>query len=170
MHRPDAAPLRTGDEGVADLERAALDQDADDRAAAGVELGLDHGARGRRVGVGAELLELGDQQDHVEQVVEALVGLGGDVAVDRVAAPVLGREAVGGELVADAVGLGALLVDLVDRDQDRHVGGAGVVDRLFGLRHDAVVGGDDEDGDVGDLGAAGAHRGEGRVARACRGR
>ena len=117
------------------------------------------------VGIGAELLQLGDQQDHVEQVVEPLVGLGRDVAVDGVAAPVLGGEAVGGELVADPVGLGALLVDLVDRDQDRHVGGAGVVDRLFGLRHDAVVGGDDDDGDVGDLGAAGAHRGEGGVAR-----
>ena len=94
VHRPHPAPLRAGDQRVADLERAALDQDGDDRAAAGVELGLDHGAGGRRVGVGAELLQLGDQQDHVEQVVEALVGLGRDVAVDGVAAPVLGREPV----------------------------------------------------------------------------
>ena len=170
VHRPDPAPLRAGDQRVADLERAALDEDADDRAAAGVELGLDHGARGGRVGVGAELLELGDEQDHVEQVVEAFVGLGRDVDVDGLAAPLLGGEAVGGELVADPVGLGALFVDLVDGDQDRDVGGARVVDRLFGLRHDAVVGGDDDHGDVGDLGAAGAHRGEGGVARACRGR
>ena len=93
-----------------------------------------------------------------------VVGLGGDVAVDGLPSPLLGVEAVGGQLVADPVGLGALLVDLVDRDQDRHVGGAGVVDRLLGLRHDAVVGGDDDDGDVGDLGAAGAHRREGGVA------
>ena len=47
VHRPHPAPLRTGDERVADLERAALDQHGDDRAAAGVELGLDHGARRR---------------------------------------------------------------------------------------------------------------------------
>ena len=40
----------------------------------------------------------------------------------------------------------------------------GVVDRLDRLRHDAVVGGDDEDGDVGHLRAARAHRGEGLVA------
>ena len=33
------------------------------------------------------------------------------------------------------------------------------------LRHDAVVGGDDDDRDVGDLGAAGAHRRERLVAR-----
>ena len=70
-----------------------------------------------------------------------------------------------GELGADPFRVGALFVDLVDRDQHRHVGRAGVVDRLFGLRHDAVVGGDHHDHHVGDLGAAGAHRGEGGVAR-----
>ena len=38
-------------------------------------------------------------------------------------------------------------------------------DRLLRLRHDAVVGGDDEHGDVRHLRAAGAHGGEGLVAR-----
>ncbi len=32
----------------------------------------------------------------------------------------------------------------------------GVVDRLLGLRHDAVIGSHHQDDDVGDLGAAGA--------------
>ncbi len=40
-----------------------------------------------------------------------------------------------------------------------------MVDRLSGLRHDAVVGGYDDDDHIGDLGAAGAHRREGGVAR-----
>ena len=44
------------------------------------------------------------------------------------------------------------------------LGGARVVDRLERLRHDAVVGRDDQDDDVGDLGAAGAHQGERLVA------
>ena len=39
-----------------------------------------------------------------------------------------------------------------------------VVDRLARLRHDAVVGRHDEDDDVGDLGAAGAHHRERLVA------
>ena len=165
MHRADAAPLRAGDQRVADAERAAGDQHGDDRAAARVELGLDHVARGGRVGVGRQLLELGDQQDVLEQVVEPLAGLRRDVAEDRLAAPLLGLDPLLGQLGADPFRVGALFVDLVDRDQHRHVGGAGVVDRLFGLRHDAVVGGDDHDHHVGDLGAAGAHRGEGGVAR-----
>ena len=38
-------------------------------------------------------------------------------------------------------------------------------DRFFGLRHDAVVGRDHEDRDVGDLSAARTHRGERFVTR-----
>ena len=72
------------------------------------------------------------------------------------------------ELLAHAVGVRAGLVDLVDGHHDGHVCGLGVVDGLDGLRHDAVVGGHHQDDDVGHLGAAGAHGGEGLVARACR--
>src|SRR5439155_4971490 len=60
--------------------------------------------------------------------------------------------------------VGAGEVHLVDGDDERHGGGAGVADGLLGLRHDAVVGGDDDNGNVGDVGAAGAHLGEGLVA------
>ena len=44
--RADAAPFGAGDDDVADMQRAALDQHGRDRAAAAVELGLDHGAFG----------------------------------------------------------------------------------------------------------------------------
>ena len=70
-----------------------------------------------------------------------------------------------GELLDDLRGVGLGLVDLVDGDDDRHVGGAGVVDGFEGLGHDAVVCCDDDDDDVGDLGSAGTHAGEGLVAR-----
>src|SRR5260221_9966297 len=59
-----------------------------------------------------------------------------------------------------AIWVGAFLVDLVDGDDDRHLRGARVVDRLDGLRHDAVIGGYDEDDDVGDLRTTRAHGGE----------
>ena len=61
--------------------------------------------------------------------------------------------------------VGVVLVDLVDRHDDRHLGRPGVVDRLDRLRHHAVVGGDHEHDDVGRLGAAGAHLRERGVAR-----
>ena len=66
---------------------------------------------------------------------------------------------------AHALRLGVRLVDLIDGDDDRHFRRLGVVDRLHRLRHDAVVGGDHEYDDIGDLGAARAHRGERGVTR-----
>ena len=70
-----------------------------------------------------------------------------------------------GQLGEHALRVGIVLVDLVDRDDDRYLGGAGMVDRLDRLRHDAVISGDDEHDDVGHLRATGAHLGERRVAR-----
>ena len=66
---------------------------------------------------------------------------------------------------AHTVGIGLRFVDFVDRNDDRHAGGLGVVQRFDGLRHHAVVGRDDQNDDVRHLGAALAHRSEGFVAR-----
>ena len=167
VHRADAAPVRTADEGVADLQRAALDQQRDDRAAARVELGLDDHARRLGVRVGLQVLELGDREDRVEQVLEVQLGLRGhvDELVAAVGLPVGRRDVALGHLAAHALRIGPLLVDLVDRDDDRHVGRLRVVDRLFGLRLHAVVGRDHDHGDVGDAGAARTHGGERLMAR-----
>ena len=119
----------------------------------------------RGVGVGLELEDVGLQQDHLEQLVDVEALLRRDVHEDVGAAPLLGHDLVLGEHLADLVGIRAVLVDLVDGDDDRHAGGLGVVDGLDGLRHDAVVGGDDEHDDVGGVGAAGTHGGERLVAR-----
>ena len=165
VHRPDPAPDRAGDQRIADPNRPALDQHGRHRPAPRIQVGLDHHARAGRRRVRLQLLELGGQDDHLEQVVEALLGLRGDVAEDRFAAPVLRGEPLRGELVAHPVGLGVLPVDLVDRDQHRDLRRARVVDRLDGLRHHAVIGRHDDHGEVGDLGAAGSHRRERLVAR-----
>ena len=92
-------------------------------------------------------------------------GSGRHVDEHRVAAVLLGDQAVLGQLLADLVRVGLRLVDLVDRDHDRHVGRLGVVERLDRLRHDAVVGRDHQDHDVGDLGTTGTHGGERLVTR-----
>ena len=95
----------------------------------------------------------------------AIMLLGGHVHEDVVAAPLLGHDRVVGELLAHAVEVRVVLVDLVDRHDDRHAGRLRVVDGLDRLRHDAVVGGHHEDDDVGDVRAAGTHGGERLVAR-----
>ena len=118
-----------------------------------------------RFGVGLELLEVGDQQDHLDQLVEADPGLGRHGHERHVAAVLLDDDAGLGQLGLHPVRVRIGLVDLVERDDDRHLRRLGVADRLERLGHDAVVGRHDHDRDVGHPGAAGAHRREGLVTR-----
>ena len=142
-HRPDPPVLRAAHEGVAHLERPLLDEHGRHRAATTVEPGLDDGALRQAVRRRAQLENIRLEEDHVEQLGDALLALRRHRNDDRVAAPVLGREPVIPELLLDAFGVRVGLVDLVDGDEDRHFRGARVVDGLDRLRHDAVVGGDD---------------------------
>ncbi len=159
-----AAPLAAGDDDVADLDRAALDENRGDRTAALVELGLDDRALGRAIGIGHQLKHFGLQQNGFFQLVEAGLLERRDFHGDHVAAHLLDDDLVAQQFLLHAVGVGVRLVDLVDRHDDRHARRLGVGDRFFRLRHDAVIGRDDQNDDVGHLRAAGAHRGERGVA------
>src|SRR4051812_39580232 len=164
--RPDATVGVAGHDRVALAQRAALDEHRGDGAAALVQLAFDDHTLRVLLGVRAQVQGgVGGQQDRREQFVEAGASGRGDVDEHRVAAVLLGHQAVLGELLPDLGGVGPLLVDLVDRDHDRHLGGLGVVERLDRLRHDAVVGRDDQHDDVGDLRAPCTHRGERLVTR-----
>ena len=136
-----------------------------DRALALVEARLDDDAARRRVLRRLQLEHFRLQQDRVEQLVDARAGLRGHRDELRLAAVFLGNHALGDQLLLDALEVRFGLVDLVDRDDDRHVAGLRVRDRFLRLRHHAVVGGDDQNHDVGDLRAARAHRRERLVAR-----
>ncbi len=165
LERADAPEGLADDDDVPDVERAGLDQRGRDRPAALVELGLDDGADGGPLRVRLELLQVGDEQDHLDQLVEPDPGLGRDRDQRHVAAVLLDDDARLGQLGLDPLGVGVGLVDLVERDDDRDLGRLRVADRLERLGHDPVVGGDHHDRDVGHPRAAGAHRGERLVTR-----
>ena len=56
------------------------------------------------------------------------------------------------------------MIDFVDRDNDRRLGGFGMAQRFERLWHDAVIGGDDQHDDVRHIRAARAHGTESRMA------
>ena len=142
------------------MQRAFLNEHGGDRAASAIQLRLDNrAARGPRR-VGFELHHIGLQQNHFEQLVDSDAGAGRDRHGDDVAAVVFRHQADLGEALLDVVEVGVGQIDFVDRDDYRNVGGTRVVDRLLRLRHHALVGGDHQHDDVGDLGAARAHRSE----------
>src|SRR3954451_8023486 len=165
LERPDAAERLADDDDVADLERAGLDERRGDRAATLVELGFDDGADRVPLRVRLQLLEIRDEQDHLDQLVETDPRLGRDGNERHVAAVLLDHDAGFGQLGLHAVGVGVRLVDLVHRDDDRDLGRLRVADRLERLGHDAVVCSDDDYRDVGHLCTAGAHGGERPMAR-----
>ena len=153
-------------DGVADMQRTGLYQHGSHGTATLVESGFHGGATSIHIRVGAQV-EFGirGEQHGFEQLVDIGALLGGDVNEHGVAAILLRHQTVFGELAAHLVGVGALLIDLVHGDHDRHVCGLSVVDGLHGLRHYAIIGRDHENRDIGQFGAAGTHCGEGFVAR-----
>ena len=113
-----------------------------------------------------QLQHLGLQQDRLEQLVDALRRSCAETLTNMFWPPhSSGMTSCLDSSCAHALRVGVGLVDLVDRHDDRHAGGARMLDRLDGLRHHAVIGRHHQHHDVGGLGAAGAHRGERRVAR-----
>ncbi|MEJ2582313.1 MAG: hypothetical protein P8127_11890 [Acidobacteriota bacterium] len=161
----DTSPGGSAEEVISYVEAPLLDQHGRDDAASLLLAGFEDDTPGHSFGHRLQVLELGDQQDHVQQVVEALVLLRRDVYRGNLSSPRLDQDIVLGQLLFHAVGVGVRFVDLVDCYDQRHVGGPRVGDRLLRLRHDAVICGHHQDHDVGHLGASRAHLGECLVTR-----
>ena len=122
--------------------------------------------RTRALGVGLEVEQLGLQQHLLDQLVEPVPLLRRHRRRLCVSPPKSSRTTSCSRrpcLTTD--GSAPSLSDLVDRDDERHPACLRRADRLDRLLLDAVVGGDDEDDDVGDVRAARAHLVERRVPR-----
>ncbi len=90
----------------------------------------------------------------------------GDGTNNRFAAPIFRREPLFLELFLHPIDICSRKIDLVERDHDLYMrSGLGVIDGFNRLRHEAVVGCDDEHDNVGHIGSPRAHGGEGGVAR-----
>ena len=164
--RAHAAGVHAADEVVADLERAVLHEHRGDRALARIELRFDRPCpSARRFGF-ALRSRISAWSRIWSSSSPTFVPFLAEISVrERVAAELLEHDAVLQQLLLHLPRVRLRQIDLVDRDDDRHAGVLGVRDRLDRLRHDRVVGGDDEHDDVGHLRAARAHRGERLVAR-----
>src|SRR5215467_8177556 len=150
---------------VTDLEGAVLHQDRGDGAAAPLQVGVDDGADCVAVWICLQLQDLARKDDRRQQVVQPLVRSGGYVHALVLAAVVAGDDVLSCQLLVDSVDVCVFAVDLVDSHDDRHRCRPCVLDRLYRLRHHAVVCGDDQYGKVRHLGATSAHRRKSLVAR-----
>ena len=140
-HGSDLSVVDPADDRSPRSQGALRNEDRSHRSPSGIQLGLDHMADGQLVRVGLQLQDFALQQDHLQKIVDADVLLGRYLYVYGIAAPFLGNQSQFRQLALDLVGLGIVFVDLVDRHDNGNPRCLGVVDRLYGLRHDPVVGG-----------------------------
>ncbi|CEE73405.1 membrane hypothetical protein [Xanthomonas citri pv. citri] len=158
--RTHATVLDAAHQIVATLQRTLLHQHRRNRAAALVQRGFDDGTAGAALGHGLEFQHFGLQRNRVQQRVHAGTELGRHFDELGVATEFFGHHVFGQQLVLDPQRIRAGLVDLVDRHDQRHACRLGMRNRFLGLRHHAIVGGNHQHHDVGDLGATGTHRGK----------
>ena len=156
----DASGVGTGHDDVALVQGTVGNEDGGDVAATLVERTLDDGADGTTLRVGFELEEVGFEEHFFEEFEHAFALLGRDVLRLVFTAPFFDEEVHRSEGALDGVGVGAGLIDLVDGEDDGNARSHGVIDGFLGLGHHIVVGGNDDNGDVGDLCTASTHGGE----------
>ena len=136
QHGADLPRVLAGDDQVADAQRAFLDQDGRDGAARAIEPRLDDVALGRLVRVGLQLEHLGLQGQHLEQLVDALLGLGRHVRRRWSSPPhSSGTRSCSDSLVRIMSGLAPGLSILLTATTIGTSAVLGVVDRLDRLRH-----------------------------------
>ncbi|CAE21704.1 possible (AF261103) unknown [Myxococcus xanthus] [Prochlorococcus marinus str. MIT 9313] len=102
-------------------------------------MSLDNGAFGQTVRVGLQILNFGDQQNHLEKFVDVLALDGTYGNHHHITSPLFGEQVLIRKFLLDPFWRGSLLVRFVDRHNDRNLGSACVADGLEGLRAYTIV-------------------------------
>ncbi len=164
-HRADLSVGVPAEDDIAVVQCPVLNQKGAENPLARLERGFDRHAHRGTVGPRFQLVQFGDHQKGLHQGVDPLAGHGARFNDFDVAPPFARHQVVRGELLHHAVAADPRKVHLVQSDDNRNSRGLGVADRLFGLGHHPVVGGDDQHRDIGTVRPAGAHLGERLVTR-----
>ena len=122
-HRPYPAVRRSGEHGIALLERPATQQQRGDRTASGVAFPLYNVPARRGFGVRLQVLELGDDQDVLQKLIDAFAGLRRHRHRYGIPAVDLGYELPFGELPETPVLVRVRNVDLVEGHDHGDAGG-----------------------------------------------
>src|SRR6266851_278424 len=160
QHRAYASKRGAAHKRIALMECAFLYQHCRHGTAAAIQLGFDYRAARGAIRIGPEIHHVGLQQNHFEQPLDPFACARGNRHRDRFAAVILGNQPLLAELLLDAINVGLGPVDLVYRNYNRNFSRLRVINRFDRLRHHTLVRRDDQDHDIGDLGAARAHSSE----------
>src|SRR5690554_1351382 len=140
-HGANTPAVDTRDERVTDPERAILYQYGCHVSTSLFETAFDDDTRCLPLEIASQLEQIGLEEHLIQKVTYSFTRLGRDKARLDLSAILLDEHVVVGELLHNPLRIGFGLIDLVDRDHNRHVGGLCVIYGLNGLRHHGVVSG-----------------------------
>jgi hypothetical protein len=146
-------------------QRPLLHQDGRHRTAAPVELRLEHHTFGATIRVGPRLDELRLEGHRLEKLFEARLPGRRDLHGEHLTPELFRDQTVLHQPLPRHLRVGVGEIALVQSHHDRDIRRPGVIDRLDGLRHDALGHRNHQNHEVGHLGAAGPHGGECGVTR-----
>ena len=164
-HRPDPSVSLADDDVVAGPQRAIFHQECRQGTPRPVQLPLDYRPGGRTLGIGAQILHFCDQQYRLQQTVEPYLLSRRHRDADYVSPPILWHQTEIGKMLLDAIHIGALDVNLVQRHDHGNSGRPHVIDSLDRLRHHPVIDGHYQYGDIGHAGPTSTHGRESFVPR-----
>ncbi len=164
-NRANFAAFCADNERIAAFQSAARDQHSGDRAAALIELSLDHDSFGITVRARFQLKQFSLKRDFLEQIIKPITFQCRDFHVLHLARQAFDDHFMLKQAVAHIVCIGLWLIHLIDRNDHRAASRFGVLNRLDCLRHDPVIGGHNKHDNIGHIRAALTHFGEGCVAR-----
>ena len=145
---------------IADTDRPILYHDGGNRPLTAIQLAFENGSDTGALGIGCQLFQIRDKQNHFQQQVEVLLRVGRDGNHDGVPTPVLGKQSAIGELLLNSIWVRALFINFIDSHNQRNAGRLGVIHGFESLRHHTIISGNDENHNIGDLRATGPHPGK----------
>ena len=159
------AEMLSDENRIAHLERTARNEQGSARAKALLKLGLDNKAVGAAGGIGHKLKNFRLNENIFKKLVNALASLAGNRTADNITTPILRRKTALLELLLNAIDIGSRLVSLRDSHHNLNACLTRNSDTFLRLRHDAVIGSDNQNCDIGNLRTAATHCAECRVTR-----
>ena len=142
-HTTDTTMRVTHDDRITHVQRAALNDDGGNRSTSAVEVSLDGDTLSIHIRIRHQLERcIRGKQNCFKQLVDVLALLRRNIHEHGISTPFFWGETVFGHLATDLLRVRAFFINLVDSDDDRHIGSFRVIDGLCGLGHDTVVGSD----------------------------
>ena len=154
----------TGNNGVTYTKSSRFNQDGCYSTASLIQTCFNGNTASILVGVCTQVqTSICSQQYGIKQISNTLTAHCRDVNEHHIATVFFGNQVVFGQLLTYLARVGFRLINLVDGNNNRHVGSLSMVQGLNGLRHDAIVSCNNQDCDVGYLSTTSTHRREGFV-------